>query len=105
MLHFKVASASLSRFNCPVYVCMVHVQYWLAYMFTCVPLFMIHPCYILCRFSRSDSQSIRVLSPRERTQLRWNGNPYLLDSVGSSNEMDPGPWLMSYWLAKWTRLL
>lgn len=54
---------------------------------------------------RSRSQSTRVLPPNERTQLRWSGNPYQLDWGGSNNEMDPGPWLMSYWLARWAKLL
>lgn len=52
-----------------------------------------------------DHQSVTVLSPRERTQLRWNSNPHQLNFAGSSSETDPGPWLMSYWLAKWTKLL
>ena len=61
--------------------------------------------YFFSRDFHSRSQSIRVLPPNERTQLRWNGNPYQLDWEGSSNEMDPGPWLMPYWLARWCKLL
>ena len=54
---------------------------------------------------QSRSQSLQVLPANERTQLRWNGNPYLLDNPGSSSEMDPGPWLLPYWLARWNKLL
>jgi hypothetical protein len=54
---------------------------------------------------RSDSQSVRVLPANERTQLRWNGNPYTLDSGGGETEMDPGAWLLPYWMARWIKML
>lgn len=57
------------------------------------------------RYYHSGIQSVRVLPPNERTQLRWNSNPFQLDSEGSSNEMDPAPWLLPYWLARWIKLL
>lgn len=46
-----------------------------------------------------------MLPPNERTQLRWNSNPFQLDYEGLSNEMDPAPWLLPYWLARWIKLL
>ncbi len=46
-----------------------------------------------------------VLPANERSQLRWTGDPYLLDGGGESRELDPGPWLMPYWLARWSRML
>lgn len=61
--------------------------------------------YNAYRDFHSGTQSVSVLPANERTQLRWNGNPYLLDSIGSNNEMDPGPWLMPYWLARWIKML
>ena len=60
---------------------------------------------VYSRHFRSKSQSVHVLPANERTQLRWNANPYQLDWEGSSNEMDPSQWLMSYWLARWVELL
>ena len=48
---------------------------------------------------------MRVLPANERTQLRWNGNPFTLDSGGSDAEMDPGAWLLPYWMARWIKML
>jgi hypothetical protein len=43
---------------------------------------------------------LTVVPANERTQGRWNGDPY--DLVGGSGfiEMDPGAWLLPYWLAR-----
>ena len=46
-----------------------------------------------------------VLPGNERTQLRWDLDPFLLDREGSSIEVDPGPWLLPYWLARWSGML
>jgi hypothetical protein len=54
---------------------------------------------------RSNSQSQRVLPANERTQLKWNDNPFTLDSGGSDSEMDPGAWLLPYWMARWIKML
>ncbi len=48
---------------------------------------------------------MKVLPPNERSQLRWSGNPFLLDGCGSSREVDPGPWLLPYWMARWAQML
>lgn len=60
---------------------------------------------VYSRDFHSHTQSVDVLPANERTQLRWNANPYQLDNSGSSSEMDPGAWLMPYWLARWTGML
>lgn len=54
---------------------------------------------------QSYTQSVNVLPANERTQLRWNGNPYQLDYGGSDDEMDPGAWLLPYWMARWIGML
>ena len=59
----------------------------------------------LCRDFHSNTQSERVLPANERTQLRWNGNPFLLDSGGADGEVDPGAWLLPYWMARWIKML
>ena len=41
----------------------------------------------------SGTQSVEVLPAFERTQLRWNGNPYQLDTEQENSEMDLGAWL------------
>ncbi len=53
----------------------------------------------------TNSQSVKLLPANERGQLRWNTSPYQLDSGGASSEMDPGAWLLPYWLARWTGML
>ena len=58
-----------------------------------------------CRNLRSNTQSERALPANERTQLRWNRNPFLLDSGGAEAEMDPGAWLLPYWMARWIEML
>jgi hypothetical protein len=47
------------------------------------------------------TQSDKVLPANERCQYRWNSNPYQLDDGGSSTEIDPGAWLLPYWMARW----
>ena len=81
----------------------VSAQMYVLYI-VCVCVF-VYATIIHNRNFRSHSQSVRVLPANERGQLRWNADPFLLDSAGSSSEMDPGAWLMPYWLARWTKLL
>jgi hypothetical protein len=53
----------------------------------------------LDRFGRP--QSRRVLSPRERALMRWNGNPYLLDGGGDPAWIEEGSFfLLPYWLGR-----
>ena len=48
-----------------------------------------------------------VLPANERSQPRWNGDPFTLDSWsgGETSEVDPGPWLLAYWSARWHSLV
>lgn len=51
------------------------------------------------------TQSVRVLPGRERSQFRWNADPFALDAGdGGGVEFDPGAWLAPYWLARWAEL-
>lgn len=81
-------------------IIIIYVMYFHFGLRDCVVLL-----YSFSRNSGSGTQSVEVLPANERTQLRWNGNPFLLDREGSSNEMDPGPWLLPYWMARWTGML
>ena len=48
---------------------------------------------------RHTTQLDRVLSPAERTQARWNANPWNADWGGDGRSEDDGvAWLASYWL-------
>jgi hypothetical protein len=48
---------------------------------------------------RHATQLDRVLSPAERTQARWNANPWNADWGGDGRREDDGvAWLVAYWL-------
>ena len=49
---------------------------------------------------QSDTQSIAILPGNERTMFRWNANPRQLDGGGGESAVDPGGFLMPYWLAR-----
>jgi hypothetical protein len=36
----------------------------------------------------------------ERNELRWNGNPFVLDGGSGFEEEDPGAYLSAYWLGR-----
>ena len=61
------------------------------------------------RFGRSGAQSRYTRSPipaNERTQQRWNSNPFEVIGGGSGmSESDPGAWLLPYWMARYHGLL
>ena len=61
------------------------------------------------RFGRSRTQSSHTRSPlpaNERSQGRWNANPWDISAAGDGRtEMDPGAWLLPYWLARYHGLL
>jgi hypothetical protein len=54
------------------------------------------------RFGRGGAQSRYTRSPipaNERTQQRWNSNPFEVVGGGSAmSESDPGAWLLPYWV-------
>jgi hypothetical protein len=54
-----------------------------------------------------EAMATRVLPANERSQPRWNGDPFTLDSWsgGGTAEVDPGPWLLAYWCARWNNLV
>ena len=57
------------------------------------------------RFGRRNSID-RVLPANERGQSRWNADPFDVADTGSGFvEMDPGAWLLPYWLARYHNLI
>jgi hypothetical protein len=46
-----------------------------------------------------------VLPANERTQGRWNGDPFDLDGGDGMNEDDPGAFILSFWAARDAGLL
>lgn len=61
------------------------------------------------RFGHGHTQSTHTRSPlpaNERRQVRWNANPWDVSAGGDGRtEMDPGAWLLPYWLARYHGLL
>jgi len=50
--------------------------------------------------------SVRVLPANERSQFRWNHNPFTLDDGADGMvEYDPGAWLVAYWMARFHNVL
>jgi len=50
-------------------------------------------------FRRNKTQLDRVLSPAERTQDRWNANPFSADWGSDGRREDDGvAWTVAYWL-------
>eukprot|EP00039_Didymoeca_costata_P020083 m.340007 g.340007 ORF g.340007 m.340007 type:complete len:864 (+) comp19079_c0_seq1:208-2799(+) len=55
---------------------------------------------------RDAGQITRVLPANERNQGRWNSDPFSVSAGGDgTTEVDPGAWLMPYWLARYHKLL
>ncbi len=55
---------------------------------------------------RGHRQSLLVLPPDERPQMRWNGNPYRLDGGrGGGSEDDGTFFLLPYWMGRYHRLI
>ena len=51
---------------------------------------------------RNRAQLDRVLSPAERTQARWNANPWSADwGTDGRNEDDGVAWTVAYWLGRY----
>ena len=47
-------------------------------------------------------QSLLVLPPDERPQMKWNGNPYAPDGGGSGKSEDDGAFfLLPYWMGRY----
>jgi hypothetical protein len=46
-----------------------------------------------------------VVPANERTQERWNGDPFDLTGGSGFNEVDPGAWLLPYWMARYYKLI
>ena len=57
------------------------------------------------RFGAKRTDSLHSRSPlpaHERRQGRWNSDPYDVTDGGSgTSEMDPGAWLLPYWMARY----
>ena len=52
------------------------------------------------------TQSVEVLPPDERRMMRWNGNPFQLDSARAGTEEDDGTFfLLPYWLGRYHGLI
>lgn len=46
-------------------------------------------------------ETLTVLPANERSQFRWNSNPYDMDGGGAGgSEFDAGAWLLPYWMAR-----
>jgi hypothetical protein len=51
-------------------------------------------------------QSVTLLSPAERPVIKWNGNPFRIDSGGRGGSEDDGAfYLLPYWMAKYHKIL
>ena len=56
------------------------------------------------RFSRT--QSVTLLTPAERPVMKWNGNPFRVDSSGGARSEDDGAFfLLPYWMSKYHKIL
>jgi hypothetical protein len=51
-------------------------------------------------------QSVMLLKPAERPVMKWNGNPFRIDSGGGGRSEDDGSfYLLPYWLSKYHKIL
>ena len=51
-------------------------------------------------------QTLTLLPPDERPMMKWNGNPFVVDSAGGGHEEDDGAaFLLPYWLGRYHKLL
>ena len=55
--------------------------------------------------SGGNDDALRVLPANERSQGRWNGDPYDLDGGDGLSEDDPGAFILSYWAARYAGVL
>jgi hypothetical protein len=62
--------------------------------------------FAVCCFMQYNTQSVKVLPANERSQFRWNANPFILDGGGDGmSEFDAGSWLTPYWMARYHGIL
>ena len=58
----------------------------------------------LDRFKQA--QAAALLSPAERPMMKWNGNPFRIDSGGNGKSEEDGTfYLLPYWMAKYHKIL
>ena len=51
-------------------------------------------------------ETLTLLPPDERPMMKWNGNPFVVDSHGGGHEEDDGAaFLLPYWLGRYHKLL
>ena len=50
-------------------------------------------------------QITQLLPPDERRLQRWNGNPYRVEGGSGAAALDPGAWLLPYWMARYHELI
>ena len=55
--------------------------------------------------SGGSNDALRVLPANERSQGRWNGDPFDLDGGDGMSEDDPGAFILSYWAARFAGVL
>ena len=48
---------------------------------------------------------LEVVPANERTQGRWNTNPYDLTGGAGMSIYDPGAWTLPYWMARYHGLI
>merc|ERR1711871_6459 len=51
------------------------------------------------------SLSHKYLPPDETSQLRWNSGSFQMDGGSGGTEVDPGAWIMPYWMARYLKLV
>mmetsp|Transcript_14402 Transcript_14402/g.22916 ORF Transcript_14402/g.22916 Transcript_14402/m.22916 type:complete len:125 (-) Transcript_14402:178-552(-) len=59
----------------------------------------------LDRFARSHVAGMRILPANERSQFRWNTNPFELDGGNGHADYDPAAWLLPYWMGRYFSIL
>ena len=57
------------------------------------------------RSGGGSNDALSVLPANERSQGRWNGDPYDLDGGDGMSEDDPGAFILSYWATRFAGLL
>jgi hypothetical protein len=49
----------------------------------------------------SGRECVEALPANERSQFRWNSNPYTMDAAGNGeSEFDAGAFLLPYWMSR-----
>jgi len=44
---------------------------------------------------------VEIIPYAERSYLRWNADPFIMDGNNGMSETDSGAWLLAYWMGKY----